>query len=229
MTSSVEAGILTGATPAATALLAALALREPVGRSRAAGVACTVGGVVLLQGLGASGGTLSTAHLAGNLLVLLAALSESAFNILSRIGFIRSRRSEPPDDPICQAALVTAAALALCLAPALLERPAPRLAALDLAGWLALAWYGPVSTALAYICWYAGIRRSEASVAAAFSGLMPLTAVALSVLLLGERPGWLQWAGGLLVVAGMVLSGANARTSRDISKSRQCSAGIQDK
>jgi drug/metabolite transporter (DMT)-like permease len=55
--------------------------------------------------------------------------------------------------------------------------------------------------------WYCGIRRSEASLAAVFSGMMPLTALALSVLLLGEKPGWQQWAGGGLVVAGMLLSG----------------------
>lgn len=217
LTSSAEAGILTGATPAATALLAGLLLKEPVGPARASGIACTVAGVLLLQGILLPGSGFDAAHIAGNLLVLLAALSESAFNILSRVGALRSEKAgTDTQDPIVQTALVSAAAFLLCLAPALLERPAAALPGLNLAGWLALAWYGLFITALAFFFWYSGIRRSEASVAAAFSGMMPLTALALSVLLLGERPGLRQWAGGLLVIAGMLLSGMSAKTKNSL-------------
>lgn len=207
-TSAAEAGILTGATPAATALMAGLILRERVGLHRAAGVVCTVAGILVLQGLLLPGALPDAAHLAGNLLVLLAAFSESAFNILSRVGALRQSSGEGScQDPTVQTALVAAIALLLCLAPAFAENPAPALLALHWTGWAAFAWYGLVSTALAYICWYAGINRSEATVAAAFSGLMPLAALALSVLLLGEQPSLLQCAGGLLVVAGMALAG----------------------
>jgi drug/metabolite transporter (DMT)-like permease len=215
LTSSAEAGILTGATPAATALLAGLVLREPVGAARAAGIACTVAGVMLLQGLLLPGSGFTAAHIAGNMLVLCAALSESAFNILSRVSVLRAeKKGVQAQDPIVQTALVAAAAFVLCLIPAALERPVPSLLALDAPSWLALLWYGLFITALAFIFWYSGIRRSEASVAAAFSGMMPLTAMALSVLLLGERPGWRQWAGGLLVVVGMLLSGLKTQILR---------------
>jgi drug/metabolite transporter (DMT)-like permease len=206
-TSAAEAGILTGATPAVTALLAGLVLRERVGAARAMGIACTVAGVLALQGMFAPGAGFSASHIAGNLLVLAAALSESAFNILSRAGALRAPSAKSGQDSVSQAAVVVAIALLLGLVPALLEHPAAALLRMDTTGWLALGWYGLVSTGVAYICWYAGIRRSEATVAAAFSGLMPLTAVALSVLLLGERPGVMQLAGGALVAAGMLLSG----------------------
>ena len=207
-TSAAEAGILTGATPAATALLAGLLLRERISPGRAAGILFTVAGVLLLQGLLTPGMVFSTEHIVGNLLVLLAALSESVFNILSRAGFLRATgRQAAAPDPISQTALVTMAALLLCLIPAAGERPITALVALDWTGWLALLWYGLFATAAAYICWYSGIFRCEASVAAAFSGLMPLTALALSAALLGERPGWQQLVGGALVVAGMLLVG----------------------
>lgn len=207
-TSAAEAGILTGATPAATALMAALILRERVSIPRVAGIACTVAGILVLQGLLLPGALPDASHLMGNLLVLLAALSESVFNILSRVGALRHAANKgSSQDPIVQTALVAAIALLLCLVPSLAENPAPALTVLHPSDWAALAWYGLVSTALAYICWYGGINRCEATVAAAFSGLMPLAALALSVLLLGEKPSIQQWAGGVLVLAGMALSG----------------------
>jgi drug/metabolite transporter (DMT)-like permease len=70
-----------------------------------------------------------------------------------------------------------------------------------------LLWYGVFVTALAYLCWYAGIKRSGAFTAAAFTGLMPLTSMLLSTILLRESTGLLQWLGGVCVIAGMLLIG----------------------
>ncbi|UUZ97191.1 DMT family transporter [Paenibacillus sp. P25] len=70
-----------------------------------------------------------------------------------------------------------------------------------------MVWYGPVVTALAFVCWYAGIKRNPVSTAAAFSGMMPFTALLLSVLILREHAGWQQWSGGMLVILGMILIG----------------------
>lgn len=207
-TSAGEAGILTGATPAITATLAWCALKEPVGGKRFLGILCTIGGVLLIQGLFPSRNGLSMEHLAGNLLVLCAAASESLFNILSRF-FARRQESAPRKalDPIVQTAVVSAIAMILCLAPAIFENPGTRLAALNGRGWFALVWYGVFVTALAFICWYSGIKRCGAITAAAFSGMMPFTAMLLSALLLKERSGLHQWAGGMLVIAGIILIG----------------------
>jgi drug/metabolite transporter (DMT)-like permease len=60
---------------------------------------------------------------------------------------------------------------------------------------------------LAFIFWYAGIKRCTACTAAAFSGMMPFTSLILSVLVLGEYANWQQWAGGGLVILGMILIG----------------------
>lgn len=201
-TSSAEAGILTGATPAVTALLAWGILREAVSGCALAGIFSTVLGVLLVQGLGTTGG-LSAGHVAGNVLVLCAAASESTFNIISRVS--AKATDDAPLDPLVQTTLVSAAALCLCLVPALLEHPFKRLAGIGLKEWGVLFWYGAFVTALAFLCWYAGIKRSDAFTAAAFSGMMPLTSMLLSAALLGERPGLPQWTGGLLVIAGMAL------------------------
>ena len=49
-TSSAEAGILTGATPAFTVILAGLMLKESMNRTKLVGVLSTVGGVIVIQG-----------------------------------------------------------------------------------------------------------------------------------------------------------------------------------
>lgn len=207
-TSAGEAGILTGATPAITAILARAALKEPLGRDKFIGIASTVGGVFLIQGLFMPENCFSMEHFAGNMLVLCAAACESLFNILSRYFVRRSDSSKGhPLHPAVQTAIVSAIAMILCLVPALFESPLSCLAAIGIKEWFALFWYGFFVTALAFIFWYAGIKRCGAITAAAFSGMMPFTSLLLSVLLLSEHAGLRQWIGGALVITGIILIG----------------------
>lgn len=205
-TSAGEAGIITGATPAATALLAWLALKEPLSGIRVLGVLCTIVGVSTLQGGFASSAAFAFDHFLGNLLILCAALSESLFNILSRAGYLRSLTQGAEIEPLVQTTFVVWIAFCLCLGPALAEQPWVALAAIDFSTWLALLWYGFFATAMAYYFWYAGIKRSDASTAAAFSGMMPITAMLLSVVFLNEQLGETQFLGGGMVVLGMLLA-----------------------
>lgn len=208
MTSAAEAGILTGATPAITALLAWLVLKEPMAISRLLGIMSTVAGIFVIQGAFSNGAAFSEEHLIGNLLVLCAALCESLFNVLSRLAITQAAEQPTPNlNPIIQSTLVIGIAILLCVLPALSENPFTALVALRLSGWAALVWYGLFVTALAFIFWYEGITRCPASVAAAFSGMMPLTALILSIVLLGEQPGMEQWLGCLFVLLGMALAG----------------------
>lgn len=213
-TSSAEAGILTGATPEITAFLAWAFLRERASRFTLAGMLLTVTGVLCIQGAFDAGAALDARHIAGNLLVLCAAASESTFNILSRSMAVATETSDAPMDALAQTTLVVCIALGLCLIPAAFENPLARLSTIGAEGWLALVWYGAGVTALAFLCWYAGIRRSSAFTAAAFSGLMPLSAMALSTLLLGEQLRLSQWIGGGLVIAAMTLIGVTGAERR---------------
>lgn len=211
-TSAGEAGLLTGTAPAITALLAWVLLRESLNAKIAVGIGSTVGGILLIQGEPGVGNPLAASHLAGNLLVLGAAASESLFNIFSRAASREGKKPKADVDPVAQTTLVTAAAFMFSLVPALGERPFAALSSLDLTGWLALLWYGWIVTALAFICWYAGIRRSSAFTAAAYSGMMPLTSMVLALVLLGERIDLWQAAGGGMVICGMMLIGLPKRS-----------------
>ncbi|HEX2947848.1 MAG TPA: DMT family transporter [Clostridia bacterium] len=225
-TSAGESGILTGATPAITALLSVLILREPMYKMRFIGLVITIAGIMMVQGVFLPFGMAGTEHFFGNLLVICAAACESLFNVLSRFGFAsaavgrktqlidgRNTRRIVQIDPILQTLLVSFVAFLLCLIPAAAEKPLRPLMSLGPSQWLALLWYGVIVTAVAFYFWYEGIKRSEASVAAVFSGMMPFTALLLSVLILGERPAWQQYSGAALIIAEMVISGFSRKSA----------------
>lgn len=220
-TTAGEAGILTGATPAATALLAMFVLKEPASIKNLTGILSTVGGILLIQGVLSPGNEFSPEHFLGNMLVLCAAISESLFNILSRMNYLKENfRQKEPFSPVVQTTLVSGVALLFCIVPAFFEQPVPALAALGMKEWLSLIWYGAFVTALAFICWYAGIKRRSAYAAAAFSGMMPFTSMLLSVTVLGEHAGWWQWSGGALIVLGMLLIGKRDKSNLSLHKPR---------
>ena len=75
-----------------------------------------------------------------------------------------------------------------------------------------LAYYGAAVSYLSYVLWFRGIAQVQASAAAAFTGLVPLSGVALSWLVLGEQILWTHLAGLACVTAGIWLSCA-ARTA----------------
>lgn len=155
------------------------------------------------------------------MLVLCAAACESAFNTLSRISAVNAAadRNEP-SSPVAQTAIVSAIALVLCMIPAAFEQPLSKISGIGPAGWAALLWYGVFVTALAFICWYSGIKRCGALTAAAFTGMMPFTSMLLSVIILGESIDYLQWLGGFLVITGMVLIGTES-TDAASAKSKE--------
>ena len=219
LTSSGEAGILTSATPAITAVLAMVFLKERAGFKKAAGIGLTIAGVLMIQGLLSPRGAFSMNHFGGNMLVICAAACEALFNTFSRAFAMKGAKSSLPSvEPPVQTAIVSCMALVFCLIPAVWEQPILRLSAIGPAQWLALVWYGLFVTALAFICWYEGIRRCGALTAAAYSGMMPFTSALLSVVLLHEKPDVMMLSGGLLILGGMILLGLNGERGKAVEK-----------
>lgn len=221
LTSTVEAGILTGTTPAITAILAFLVLREKPSEWTAFGIACTVSGIALLQGTSLYSIQLSTRHFWGNVFMLCAAASESAFNIISRKHKTMQRdNADVRIHPVVQTLIVAAIAFGLSLVPALAEQPFASLAVIGLKEWLALIWYGLIVTALAFVFFYAGVNRCDAYTVAAFSGMIPLTSMLLSLLFLREIMSYAQWAGGFLIISSMLMIGGRQRQSQQQTVSK---------
>ncbi len=78
-----------------------------------------------------------------------------------------------------------------------------------------------VPTALAYTCYFRGLRATSAGTGSVLALLEPLTATLLAVALLGERLGALGLAGGALLGAAMLL------TSRDPAAARPAAERVR--
>lgn len=76
---------------------------------------------------------------------------------------------------------------------------------LDSADWLAIAYLAVAVTAVAFVLWYSSVRRLGASRAGLLTGIVPVAAAAVGVLLGGPAPTPLVWAGIAVVAAGLAL------------------------
>lgn len=188
--------VVMSTTPAVTAAGAMLLLGESATWRKLAAIALAVAGVLLLQ-LGGGGEDGSSPWL-GALLVFAAVCCEAAYTLLGK-------RASEHADPIVVGFLAAALSLPLFLPLALWQAPGFEPAEVSWQGWLALAWYGAGTLALGTWFWYAGVARAEGSVAAGFMGLMPVSALLLSYLLLGEAFRWIQPLGFAVVFAGVLL------------------------
>jgi len=209
MVSGVVGAVVMSTTPAVTAAASMLFLGErPTWRTLGA-IALAVAGVVILQ-LGAASGDEGGAGktlLLGGLLVFAAVCCEATYTLLGKV-------VAADHDPVLIAFLAAALSLPLFLPLALWQWPSVDWRGIDARAWTALVWYGAGTLALGTWLWYAGIAKAEGTVAAAFMGAMPASALMLSYALLGEAFAWTHLAGFAVVFAGvMLISWEHARAS----------------
>jgi DME family drug/metabolite transporter len=160
-------------------------------------VGLALAGLVLLVGVPADGGPSTGALLAGAACALVAAAGFTAMSLLG------ARPVRGLDDMTTTGAGFTfGGALLLPLAATtsgLAFAPTPASLGLVLA-------FGLVPTAVAYTCYFRGLRSAQAGVGVLMALLEPLTAAVLSAVLLGDRLGPSGIAGGLLLGAALVLT-----------------------
>ena len=72
-------------------------------------------------------------------------------------------------------------------------------------GWASVAHYGVFVTALGYLLWFDGLSRVPASTAGVFTGVLPVSAVLLSYVVLGEPFLWAHPIGIACVLAAILL------------------------
>lgn len=178
-----------------TILMSVLIFGERLRAMQAAGV------LVAMAGLGvfalSAGGNVT---LTGLGLIVVAALCWALGNlVLRRMG------------PVNTLALFVWASLVpplpMLALSALIEGPAPfaTLTAMTPQGWGAVLYVALASTALGYSLWGALLARHPASTVTPFALLIPVVGVAVSGLVLGERPGPSDWLGGAVILAGLAM------------------------
>jgi drug/metabolite transporter (DMT)-like permease len=185
------ASIILYSYPAFVCLLAFLLEREKLAVRTLAALAVSLAGVVLV--LGAS---LGTAHPAGVLLALGASVVYSVYITLAN----RVLRSV---EPLSALAVVTVVTSVLYIGIGL---AAGRLSlAFAPSTWLPIGLIITVSTLLAIPAFFRGIEILGSSRASIVSMTEPLFTIGVSIVLFGDRLGWQQIIGGVLVLGGTAL------------------------
>jgi drug/metabolite transporter (DMT)-like permease len=201
----VVGAIIMSTTPAVTATGSVLFLSDRWNRRKLAAVALSVAGIVVVNVGGLSGSdplqsnTPFTTLLVGSALVFGAVCCEAGYTLLGKVATGRL-------EPMLTVFLASALAVPLFLAPALaVELATFDAGAVNATGWLALFVWGAGTLGLGSILWYKGLQRTEGTVAAGFMGVMPVSALVLSYVLLSEPVRASHLIGFGVVFSGVLL------------------------
>ncbi|MFI6816504.1 DMT family transporter [Nonomuraea sp. NPDC050328] len=182
--------LLLYAYPALVTVLAVLLRRESLDVRRAAALACSAAGLVLLLGAGGS------AHSAGVLLALGAAVAYSLYLTVAA-GLPAGLDLYLLSAIVCTGAAasigLTASATGTLVLPVRLD------------AWVWTVVLAVVSTVVPVITMFAGVRAVGAPTAAILSCVEPAITVASTALVYGERLSAPQLAGGLAVLASVAV------------------------
>ncbi|HEX9994414.1 MAG TPA: DMT family transporter, partial [Acidimicrobiales bacterium] len=192
---SALAAVLNASTPLFTALCVALLVGERLRRAPAIGLAIGFGGVAVAAGVG--GSDLADSSVAGSLAAVLAGAGYG-------LAFAWTKRHLMGVEPTVAAAGQLVAATVL-LAPVALGTtlvdgidPAPRRL-------LSIVLLGAMGTGIAYVMNYRVIHEVGPTKASLVTYLVPVVAVAVGVVALGERFEPRVLAGGALIVLGIAV------------------------
>ena len=183
--------------PALTLLGAIVFLHEEVTRDKVLGIAIALAGVVVVLGHGNPANLLHGTVGPGDVVLLGCPLAWAAYSLIGK-------HALPGLSAVAvttYAALLGTAVLAV-VTVALGEFAWP---SASWRAWSGIGFTGLFGTALAFLLFYRGVRAIGPARTAVFINLVPVVAVLLGVLLLGESLEVSMLVGGVLVVAGVLL------------------------
>ena len=196
--SSGLAGILQSAAPFFTLVLAASFVHdEHITRDRVAGMAIGFLGILVLSApnLAEVGTAAGAQRLLGELGVVLASLAYGTGNTYARRALRETR-------PLVLATGQVGWALAMVVALAFLVDGGITLPSVPEA-WFAVGWLGSVGTGFAYVIFFRLLTGWGPTRASLVAYLLPVVAVVLGVVVLGETVDATFLAGAVLIVAGI--------------------------
>jgi len=194
---SAVAAVLNSTVPLFTLVIAHFALHdEPITARKAIGLLIGFGGVLALMARDLEAGNLRVGII-GQAAVLVASVSYASASVFAR-------RTMREVSPLVQAFVPMAFADALVWSAATQVGHPGRLPALPLT-WVALVWLGLLGSCVAYLLYYHLLHAVGATRAVMVTYVFPVVGVALGVIFLNELTDWHLLAGGLLVVASLVV------------------------
>jgi drug/metabolite transporter (DMT)-like permease len=204
--SASRAALITANNPAIIMLGAWLVFGEKLGLRRVGGIMLSlVGAMVVVMSrpeLGASTGKW------GELLIGGCVASWVCYTLLARKVLARV-------SPLTATAYSTFVGTLILFALVAPNVSVHKLALIPLRVWAASFFLGLFGTVVAYKWYMDGVACLGAGRAAQFINLVPVFAVALSMVILGERPSPMSLFGGSLVIGGLVITQASKGSARE--------------
>ena len=194
-----EAGIIIGASPAITAFLSSLLIRDVPVRAVWLGCAVSFAGVALVSG-GDTQGVHGNEPVLGGLLVVVALVSWALYSIGGRHTM---ERFSPLT--VNWTTLLISILLQIPLLWTDQKMAVAGLHSVPADGWIALLYLVVFATALGQQAWLFGVRAIGPSRAGIFINLIPVSALVLAVLIFDETLGSREVIGVGLILAGVWL------------------------
>ena len=189
------ASVLNATTPLFTVLVMAAAGDEKLYARRVAGVIVGLIGVIVLHGQ-------SLDFEAGQSVGILLCLAAAFFYGLAAL-YARRKLLDLP--PLATAAFqLTASSLVMAVVAAAVERPW-QLPLPGVATWLAIIGSAALSTALAYIIFFRILRRAGSTNVMLVTLLIPVTAILLGYLVLGETISLREIVGAVVIGSALLI------------------------
>jgi drug/metabolite transporter (DMT)-like permease len=194
-----NAALILATVPIFVTLLSTALGHETITPAGWAGVLLSVGGIGLVVWGGSRSVEFGSATVRGDFTMLAAAVAWSLFTVgatplVHRYGALRTTAATM---------WIGTAALTLFSLPALLGQD---WGAVGAGAWTGLAFSGALSIALAYILWYYSVRHLGGSRTAVYSNTVPIVALLVAWITLGETPTWVQVAGTAAILGGILLA-----------------------
>ena len=228
LSSAVSAGVVMAAIPAAVALLSRAWLGERIAPRAGLAIACAALGILLLalaraaatvaESLPAVDPAAGRQQLVGHLLLLMAVFCEAAYVVIGKrlSGRVSPRRIS---------ALINLWGLVLVTPFGLWQAWRFDFSTVSLEIWGLLVFYALAASVATVWLWMKGLAQVPAQQAGVFTVLLPVSAAAVGVLLLGEAFTTAHLAALALAITGLLLatwpSGAAQRFGRRAQKTAQ--------
>lgn len=209
MTSAVAAGVIMASIPACVAVMSWLFLRERVGMRVWISVACAVLGIGLVS-------LSKSEHLAqeirrlptdlayknaalGNLLVFCAVLCEAAYAVIGK-------KLTSVMTPKRISSLINLWGFVLVTPLGVWQALTFDFSSVAPSMWLLLLFYSLAASVWTVWLWMTGLKTVPAAKAGVFTVMLPISAAAVGVMLLGERMNGMQILAFAIALAGVVLA-----------------------
>lgn len=199
-TGGIEAGIILSTTPAVIGLISFTFLREKAHWNKIAAVILAFLGILFINLSGVTDGrTAAVRPVLGSILLFGSVLGEAFFTVIRKM--LSGRISV-----LANAAVVSFLGFLMLLPFTLTQVREVNYRQLGALQWVELLYYGTVVPLTSFLLWFSGVSKAQVNIAGVFTGFLSISALILSMLILGEKALWSHFVGLGLVLAGIALA-----------------------